>query len=272
MRIREVAEMIEAYAPFSGGIAGDELGLLVGDPEAEVAGIATCWSPTLAVLEEAARAGANVVIGHEPLTWGMCGRDPEARLAWYDERHPTAKIPNQLRMACAFAHRLAVYRYHSNWDWAPRYGMVDMLANLLELGVKQGGQRFAPLYVIAPTPVGELAHRARRKLNLGPIRIVGNLDRPVTRVSITHGGFGQMFTSPEMSLHVGAELAFFGEMLDYTMRYCVETNLAAIELGHFQSENPGMIGMAEFLRERLPPTISVRNILSGEPWAYCLAQ
>ncbi len=268
MRIREVAELIETYAPFSGGVAGDELGLLAGDPEAEVTGVATCWSPTLAVLEAAARAGANMVIGHEPLTWGMCGRDPEARLSWYDERHPTAKIPNQLRMASICANRLAVYRYHSNWDWAPQYGMVDMLAGLLELGPAKGGHRMVPLYVIPPTSLRDLAERARRKLELGPIRVVGDLERRITRIAITHGGFGQMFTSPEMALNVGAELAFFGEMLDYTARYCVEANLAAIELGHFQSENPGMIGMAQFLRARLPQAIPVCNIPSGEPWRY----
>lgn len=268
MTLREVAALIEAYAPLSGGVEGDELGLLAGDPESEATGIATCWSPTLAVLEEAARRSLNMVISHEPLTWGLCGRDPEARLRWYDERHPTAKLPNQLRMACICANRLAVYRYHSNWDWAPRYGMVDMLAGLLELGPAQGGTRMAPLYVLPPVSVGALADRARRALNLGPIRVVGPADRVVTRLCITHGGFGQMFTSAEMSLGVGAELAIFGEALDYTLRYCVEANLSAIELGHYQSENPGMVGMAQFLRERLPPALPVRNIPSGEPWRF----
>jgi putative NIF3 family GTP cyclohydrolase 1 type 2 len=267
MRIREVADIIEAYAPFSGGVEGDELGLLVGDPQAEVAGVVTCWSPTLAVLEAAVAQGANLVIGHEPLTWQMCGRDPEARLKWYDERHPSAKIPNMKRMAFILGHHLTVYRYHSNWDWAPRYGMVDMLASALELGRQVGGQRITPVYQIAPLALAEFVERTREKLGLGPIRVVGDLKRPVSRVAICHGGFGQMFTFPELAVEGGADVAIFGEMLDYTMRYCVETDLAAVELGHYQSENPGMIGMADFLRERLPRDIPVRNVPSGEPWS-----
>lgn len=268
MKIQAVADIIEGYAPWSIGIEGDELGLLVGEPEAEVRSVVTCWSPTLALLEQAADSGANMVVSHEPLTYRVCGRDPEANLQWYEERHPTAKVPNQRRVAFAISHGISVYRYHSNWDWAPRYGMVDMLARFLDLGSDVQGERFAPVYTIPPTTIGELVSRARGKLQTGPLRVIGDLDRTVTRVSICQGGFGQMFTFPELPVRGGAEVAFFGEMLDYTLRYCVEVGLSVIELGHYNSENPGMIGMAEFLRERLPAEIPVKCLLSGEPWAY----
>jgi len=266
MLIEAVANLIEQYAPTSQGIVGDELGLLVGDPRAEVNGVVTCWSPTLAILQQAVALRANLVIGHEPLTYRVCGRDPEANLLWYEESHPTAKVPNQKRLALALAQGLTVYRYHSNWDWAPRYGMVDMLAEVLELGAASGGERVAPVYTVAPTSIAELAQRARRKLQTGPLRVVGDLQRVVARVAVCQGGFGQMFTFPEVPLRGDAEAAFFGEMLDYTTRYCVETGLAAIELGHYRSEHPGMVGMARFLRERLPETIPVQCLPSGEPW------
>jgi putative NIF3 family GTP cyclohydrolase 1 type 2 len=268
MIIRAVADLIEEYAPPSRGVAGDEIGLLVGDPSAEVTGVVTCWSATLAVLEQAASLGANLVLGHEPLTYRICGRDPEANLLWYQERHPTAKVPNQKRLALALAKGLTVYRYHSNWDWAPRYGMVDMLAEILELGAATGGEQAAPVYTIARTSIAQLVDRARRKLQAGPVRVVGDAARVVSRVALCHGGFGQMFTVAEVPLRGEAEVAFFGEMLDYTMRYCVETDLAAIELGHYRSEQPGMVGMAQFLRERLPETIPVQCLPSDEPWVY----
>jgi len=268
MLTHEVADIIEELAPLATGLAGDELGLLAGDPDAEVTGVVTCWSPTLAVLAEAVEAGANLVLSHEPLTWGVCGRDPEAGLKWYAERHPTAKIPNQKRLALIHAQGLTVYRYHSNWDWAPGYGVVDALVKLLGLGSRCGGAHVAPIYAVPPTSVREMAERARRELDLGPIRVVGDPKRVVTRVAICQGGFGQMFTFPETAAESGAELALFGEMLDYTIRYCVEVGLAAIELGHFQSEHPGMAAMADFLRRRLPESIPVRCLSSREPWAY----
>lgn len=266
MLIREVSDLVEQYAPRSTGMPGDELGLLAGDPDCQATGVVTCWSSTLTVLQQAADSGANLVISHEPLTWRVCGRDPEAGIEWYQERHPTAKIPNQKRMALVAARGLCVYRYHSNWDWAPRYGMVDMLAQRLGLGNDSGGDRVAPVYRIRLTTVAELVQRARRALGAGPLRVVGDADRTVSRAAICHGGFGQIFTFPEVPLRGGADVAFFGEMLDYTIRYCVETGLAAIELGHCRSEHPGMEGMAEFLRERLPAEVPVQCVFSGEPW------
>lgn len=266
MKIREVADIIEQHAPFSLGMAGDELGLLVGDPDAEVRGIVTCWSPTLAILQQAVELGANLVIGHEPLLWPICGRDPEAGLKWYDERHVSAKIPNQKRLAFCFEHGLSVYRYHSNWDWAPQYGQVPMLARALELGEPAPSLRECPIYVIEPVTVQQMLDRARQALGLGPVRVIGDLDRTVSRIAICQGGFGQMFTFPELAAEQGADLALFGEMLDYTIRYCVEVELAAIELGHCQSEHPGMVGMAEMLRERLPESVPVQCLHSGEPW------
>jgi putative NIF3 family GTP cyclohydrolase 1 type 2 len=114
--------------------------------------------------------------------------------------------------------------------------------------------------------VAELLQRARRTLQAAPLRVIGDPDRKVSRVAVCHGGFGQMFTFPEVARDAGAELALFGEMLDYTIRYCVEVDLAAIELGHYRSEHPGMQGMADFLRERLPERIPVECLPSGEPW------
>jgi len=266
MQNQEVAAIIEQHAPLSSGIAGDQLGLLVGDPEAEVTGVVTCWAPTLAVLRQAADRGANLVLAHEPLLWPICGTDPEAGLKWYDERHVSAKVPNQQRLAFCFAHGLAVYRYHSNWDWADQYGQVDTLASTLGLGDAVDGVRECPIYEIIPESVGEILARAREAFSLGPVRVVGDLNRTVSRLAICQGGFGQMFTFPEVARDAGAELALFGEMLDYTIRYCVEVALAAIELGHYRSEHPGMQGMADFLRARLPQEIPVECLPSQEPW------
>jgi len=132
-------------------MAGDELGLLAGDPGRRSQRRGHLLVADLDVLQQATGLGANVVISHEPLIFQVCGRDPEAGLKWYDERHVSAKVPNQLRLKYVFDHGLICYRYHSNWDWAPRYGQVDMLARVLALGERTGGVREAPVYTL-PRP------------------------------------------------------------------------------------------------------------------------
>ena len=268
MCVQDVAALIEEIAPLSLGHPGDELGLLVGNPLEQLTGVVTCWSPTTAVLREAADRGYNMVIGHEPLTYRVCGHDVEAGLKWYDERHPTAKVPNQRRMALAFSHGIAVYRYHSNWDMAPEYGIMATLARRLGFDKLLKVESMVHTYVVEPVAVRAVAERARRAVGLGPIRLIGDPERIVSCISLCIGGFGQMFTIPEVALAHNAELAIFGEMLDYTIRYCVDSDLAAIELGHYQSEQPGIEAMAEFLRERLPADVPVECVPSGEPWVY----
>lgn len=209
-----------------------------------------------------------MVICHEPLTYGVCGRDVEAGLKWYDERHPTAKIPNQKRMAVVVDRKLTVYRYHSNWDPAPVYGMTEALARALALGEQYVGEAVVRTYTVAPIRLRDFARRACQALKSGPIRVIGDPDRSVSRIALCYGGFGQMFTFAEVALEQNAELAVFGEMLDYTIRYCVECGLAAIELGHFRSEQPGIEAMAEYLRRNVPAQTPVRCISSDEPWYY----
>jgi len=244
------------------------LGLIFGSGNTEVEGIITCWSPTAKVIETAVEKKANVIICHEPLTYDICGKDPEANLVWYEEAQVLAKKPNIKRLKYVFENNLTIYRYHSNWDWAPRFGIADALAEKLELGNNRAGSLRNPVFIIEPTPVKDVISRAREKSDLQQIRVAGDPEKNVERISICQGGFGQMFTYPELPDAEGADLALFGEMLDYTIRYCVEIDLAAVELGHFQSENPGMMAMARFLQERVGNDINISGVSSGEPWRF----
>ena len=124
------------------------------------------------------------------------------------------------------------------------------------------------MYPLRPTAVyvleGVLADRlATQRLN----RMLDALGIPLGSATIV-----TQATIPEVAADSGAELAIFGEMLDYTIRYCVEIDLAGIELGHCSSEQPGMEGMAQFLRERLSAEIPVECLNSGRPWTYLSAE
>ncbi|MGC9318199.1 MAG: Nif3-like dinuclear metal center hexameric protein, partial [Armatimonadota bacterium] len=65
MRAREVEAVVLEIAPLEYAIEGDANGLLHGDPQAEVTGIAVTWTPTVAVLRRAATEGLNFIFTHE---------------------------------------------------------------------------------------------------------------------------------------------------------------------------------------------------------------
>ena len=57
--------LAKAAPPF---VPDDEVdGIMAGDPEAEVQGVAVTWLPNLDVLKRSAAAGLNFVIAHEPV-------------------------------------------------------------------------------------------------------------------------------------------------------------------------------------------------------------
>ena len=67
MLVKDLESRLFARFPLSDAEPWDHVGLSVGDPEAQVAGVACALDPTPAHVEEAAARGANVLITHHPV-------------------------------------------------------------------------------------------------------------------------------------------------------------------------------------------------------------
>ncbi len=67
MRVLDVQDIMDAWAPPSIAWEGDNVGLQVGDPEARVRGIVVSLDVTEDVIAEAGRRGANLIVSHHPL-------------------------------------------------------------------------------------------------------------------------------------------------------------------------------------------------------------
>ena len=66
MRASEFHEWIAKEAPPH--TPQDEVdGIMAGDPDTEITGIAVTWLPNLHVLQKAAEAGLNFIVAHEPV-------------------------------------------------------------------------------------------------------------------------------------------------------------------------------------------------------------
>jgi len=86
MKIKEITDAIEAYAPLWLQEDYDNTGFQVGDPDAEATGALLCVDVTEEIIEEAAGKGFNLVISHHPLLFRgvkcVTGRNrPERTLA-----------------------------------------------------------------------------------------------------------------------------------------------------------------------------------------------
>ena len=67
MKIKQVLEALERFAPLPLQESWDNAGLQIGLTEAEVSGALLCLDVTEAVVDEAIRRGCNLIVSHHPL-------------------------------------------------------------------------------------------------------------------------------------------------------------------------------------------------------------
>ena len=70
MKVKELTEWLENKYPAKAAEHWDNVGLLVGDDEAEVSHIFLALDLTEETLEEAIQAGADMIITHHPMIFG----------------------------------------------------------------------------------------------------------------------------------------------------------------------------------------------------------
>ncbi len=69
MKVKDIANSLQTWAPLSYQESYDNSGLIVGDPEKTVKGITVSLDVTEAVLDEAIADGSNLIVAHHPLVF-----------------------------------------------------------------------------------------------------------------------------------------------------------------------------------------------------------
>lgn len=130
MRVRDLLDVIDGLAPFQLAQPWDNVGLQVGSRDAQVASVLVTLELTAAALDEAAAAGADVVLVHHPPLF-----KPVSVLT--DDTLVGGLLLRAAR------ERRTVIACHTNLD-AARGGLADILAGIVGL---QGTASFEPVPV-----------------------------------------------------------------------------------------------------------------------------
>lgn len=122
--VAEVAAALERRYPLHLAEDWDRVGLVVGDPDAEVTGVLTTVDVTDAVIAEAMAVGADLIVAHHPLLLRGIST-------------VRADQPKGRRVLALAGAGIACYAAHTNADSAPggvcdalaaRLGLVDLIA------------------------------------------------------------------------------------------------------------------------------------------------
>lgn len=248
IRVCEVAAFLESLAPLSLAEQWDNVGLLLGDPEACVRRIMTCLTLTGDVAREAVEREAGLIVSHHPVLFR-----PVQRLTTQ-----TAEGAALLLLAAAGT---GVYSPHTAFDSAVE-GINQTLANSLGL------EDVMPLRPFddgagGAEPIGSGRHgqlpaavtlrafneRVKSALGIPHVQYVGEADRCVSRVAVACGSAAEFI--PDAVQH-DCDVLLTGEARFHACLEARESGLGLILAGHYATERPAVEALASTLANAFP--------------------
>lgn len=244
MKIKEIIDALEIFAPLPLQDGFDNAGLQVGLTDVEAAGALLCLDVTEDVVEEAINQGINLIISHHPLMFrgykSITGKD-------YTERCIMNAIKNEI----------TVYAMHTNLDNAPN-GVNYMIAE--KIGLKnvrvldpkeymqqdggndaQQGNSMGEWLTAGAGAIGELEEpmteteflkHVKKTFEAGCVKHTKLTGRLISKVALC-GGAGAFLMEKAVKEHADA---FVTGEIKYHDYFYYEDSILATEIGHYESE------------------------------------
>lgn len=245
MLCKEIMQVIEASYPRDAALDFDNVGLLAGRSEKVVQRVYLALDATDAVIERAGKAGADMLITHHPLIFSAVKKVT-------DEDFITKRVVKLIQKDIAY------YAMHTNYDVL---GMADLSRRLLELenaevldvtqtdddGRQEGIGRVGDLK--KPLTLEECCLHVKHKLNLGSLKVFGDMNRTVSRLAVSPGS-GK--TAIPAALKRGADVLVTGDIGHHDGLDAVEQGLCVIDAGHYGTEYIFIDDMRQFMEQKLP--------------------
>ncbi len=243
-KVSDFLEVLEGFAPLFLKMQGDNVGLLVGDPERAVSRVVLTLDITPAVARAAAEEGAALIVSHHPVIF-----------------HPLAAITpadyNGAAVMTLVENRIAAICMHTNLD-AAAGGVNDTLAHVLGLQnvslIDDGGQGILRRGTLPQEMMpADFAAYVGQRLGCHGVRYSEGTRR-VHTVAVCGGAGGghddamaalasgcDAYVTAEVKYPVSLELAYAG--------------LTVVDAGHFHTENPVLRTLHALLAKRFPDAL-----------------
>jgi putative NIF3 family GTP cyclohydrolase 1 type 2 len=240
-----------------------------GDPSTVATGIVTTSMATLAVLQQAVKAGANIVITAEPTFYARAdvptppaGRGAPNAVAAPPDRVFTAKNEFITR------NKLVVFRLSDHWRQRRPDPFVQGIADVLRWSKYQSAgdpQRFEIPALTLETLASNMKSALRSR---GGIRVIGDPRAMVQRIGLLPG------TTPiqaALKMLPTVDVIVAGEVREWESVEYARDNVFAGEkkglvlVGRVVSEEPGMEACANWLKTVISD-VPIRHLSVGDPY------
>ena len=225
VKIKEVVEALERFAPLPLQEDYDNAGLQIGLTEADISGALLCLDVTEAVIAEAVSRGCNLIVAHHPLLFRgiKCVADAN-------------DVQRCVRQA--IKHDICIYAAHTNLDNAPggvnfaiseKLGLENVTFLLPRPDGKGGSGLIGDLK--KEMPAADFLKTVKETFHIACL-MHNDCQKPVRRVALC-GGAGEFLMNTAVSL--GADAFLTGE-IGYHYFFGHEQEILIGAMGHYQSE------------------------------------
>ena len=241
LTVQQILDWLNSFAPFDSAEGFDNVGLLMGNPQAPVRKVLFGMDVTESLVKEAIACKADLIIAHHPFIFRGIKR--------IDYTEPQGRT-----FALLTLHGINVIAAHTNYDKAPG-GIGDCLANALGLQNVQSCDDYVRIGTLpAPLSPASFGEQIRKALRMEP-RCYFMQDKPVSRVAVAGGSYGEGY---QAALAAGADAYVVGEIGYHEVADAVEHGLVVYDAGHYATELPGVVNL--YLRFLSDPLFSSQDI------------
>lgn len=259
MKIRDIIQHLESYAPPEFQEEYDNSGLILGDLNAECTGILISLDCTEAVVKEAVKRKANLIVSHHPLIFR-----PIKRL--------TADSETTKTLVVAIKADIAIFAIHTNLDNIIS-GVNGVISDKLGLVNRKILLPRKDLQAIGSGIVGDLENMLSEKQVLERLKIAFKipvirhsplLGKPVSRLAVC-GGAGS-FLIPN-ALQEGAGF-FISADIKYHDFFEASAKMVIADIGHFESEQFTVDLLHAVILEKYPNFAVLKSGIVTNPVNY----
>jgi len=244
MRLHDLLEILDGLAPLGRAESWDNVGMLVGYGRPKVESLLLTIDLTPAVLDEAKRAGIDLVVAYHPVIFTPLKRLTPGDIV-YD----------------AIAAGIGVYCPHTALDVADG-GTNDTLAEVLGLTERiplrplasEPARGMGRIGLLPPTPRPVLFDRIKAGLGVEHLLVTGPLEGDVTKAAVGAGACGDLL---DEALNLGAQLYLTGELRHHDALRAAKAGLTVVCALHSNSERAVLERLAAAF-ESLAPALKVK--------------
>ncbi len=247
LKVKDIAAVIEEFAPKGLQESYDNAGLQVGDPDMEVSAALLCLDITEDVLKEALDRHCNLIVSHHPLLFkGL--------------KEVTGKTATERIVIEAIRKDVAIYSAHTNLDSAWEGVSHEMahilnLHNLTVLEPKESNPEVGLGVIgdIQPTPKLEFLRKLKEAFKVKSLRFSSQSPQLVVRKAAICGGSGASLIPAAIAAKADVIITGDVKYHDFTS-YGLDIIIA--DIGHYESEICTKKIFSRIIREKYPDFVT----------------